>query len=495
MKVTGSVHASAPSVPVGGSVTLSWSLKLPTGCPYITVRFNGAPVSASGSRVETPIADSTYRLTAALGSASRLIGSADVKVIIANGATVDITANNQAPLLVQSLGIPNTQIRIADHVELDLSYRESIRVASGVRLIGGRSSRVKGPRLYTRTFPRFLFALGVHDNTGDNVKISGLRIEGAELGIADRDAPESTGIMIHARVNVDVQNNEIYGWPTAGVSVEDADEENAGRISLHDNPPAIRVRDNFIHHSQRWETMGYGVQVKSGAYALVERNVFDYNRHAIASDGRPGTGYFARQNLVLPNGGLHGDWVVSKSHTHQFDMHGRKHCGGPTSFNCGPAGEYMEIRDNAFLYMEAPAFKLRGTPAVRADVIHNVFAHDRLWDGTFSSGALAQTETGLIPDRNVVGVKHRLALLPRCDFDGDATSDKFLATGVTWWFFSGATNQWAHLQRSSVTANLSLADVNQDGYCDVLSKGWFSSGGTGSWQPIGSSVSPLPEQH
>ena len=31
---------------------------------------------------------------------------------------------------------------------------------------------------------------------------------------------------------------------------------------------------------------GYGVAVKHGASALIERNVFDFNRHAITADGR-----------------------------------------------------------------------------------------------------------------------------------------------------------------------------------------------------------------
>ena len=50
---------------------------------------------------------------------------------------------------------------------------------------------------------------------------------------------------------------------------------------------------------------GYGVSVTHGAYALIERNVFDYNRHAIIGGGETGTGYLAYRNLVLEHGGEH----------------------------------------------------------------------------------------------------------------------------------------------------------------------------------------------
>ena len=34
--------------------------------------------------------------------------------------------------------------------------------------------------------------------------------------------------------------------------------------------------------------------------ALIEANIFDYYRHAIAGSGLPGTGYEARYNFVGP---------------------------------------------------------------------------------------------------------------------------------------------------------------------------------------------------
>jgi hypothetical protein len=85
----------------------------------------------------------------------------------------------------------------------------------------------------------------------------------------------------------------------------------------------VRIHDNYIHHNQHDGGHGYGVNVSYGAYALIEKNVFDFNRHAITSDGSNGSGYLAYRNLVLENGGWQ-DWGYF--HTHMFDMHGQDDC-------------------------------------------------------------------------------------------------------------------------------------------------------------------------
>src|SRR5581483_8007938 len=76
--------------------------------------------------------------------------------------------------------------------------------------------------------------------------------------------------------------------------------------------------DNYIHHNQHPASTnciselfgdnhaaGYGVETADGAYVTIERNVFDFNRHAIAGDGKTGTGYLAFDNLILQHGGVH----------------------------------------------------------------------------------------------------------------------------------------------------------------------------------------------
>src|SRR5262249_22280477 len=150
-----------------------------------------------------------------------------------------------------------------------------------------------------------------------------------------------------SHVNIEIDHNEIYGWSGVGVEVNDDD----GRIDYALNPTTVHIHDNFIHHNQHEGKFGYGVSIGHGAYALIERNVFDWNRHAISDDGSNDSGYQAYENLVLPHGGLDrwlgGFWI----HTHAFDMHGQDNCGplaiiDHTLFNCGTAGHDMYIRRN-----------------------------------------------------------------------------------------------------------------------------------------------------
>jgi len=182
--------------------------------------------------------------------------------------------------------------------------------------------------------------------------------------------------------------------------------------------PTVRIHDNYIHHNQHVAREGYGVAVYTGAYVLIERNVFDWNRHAIAGDGSDGSGYRAYENLVLENGGYHdtydacdlpdwfalvspATWVLAKAlciipgaspesvhYTHQFDMHGQDNCGivgvfNDAAYNCGTAGSDMDIRYNSFFYTKGTAIKLRGTPQLQPYgmfVVSNVFAHNDIDD-------------------------------------------------------------------------------------------------------------------
>ena len=265
------------------------------------------------------------------------------------------------------------------------------------------------------------------------------------------------------------------------------------------NPTTVRVRDNYIHHNQREGTEGYGIGLYNGAYALIERNVFDYNRHAISGgDGSDGSGYLAYRNLVLEHGGLHRNLpVIGWVHTHQFDMHGQENCGISGLFsdhvwNCGTAGEYMDIRYNSFFYTNGNAFKLRGTPEIGADVTDNVFAHPVLFTtpqsgGGVTLGALEQTESGLRASNNLVGI-NGMNELGLCDFDGDGVNDFFLATGQTWWYSKGSTHMpWIYLNTSKKRrAEVTLGFFDGDNRCDVLVDGVIYPGGkpqTNSFPP------------
>jgi hypothetical protein len=292
--------------------------------------------------------------------------------------------------------------------------------------------------------------------------------------VPDGDTPKA--ITNDSYTNLEIDNNELYGWTGAAVAINDDGE----RIPYFDSPTMIRIHDNYIHHNQHIGRFGYGVVIGNGAYAKIQRNVFDWNRHAIAGDGSDDSGYIALENLVLKNGGLH-EWVFGAwVHTHQFDMHGQDSCGfwdifSDKLFNCGTAGHDMIIRYNTFLYTEDDAIKLRGTPQLQpvgAFVGNNVFAHDSFDD------AVSQTESGL---RDEGGNRFDIdgsARLGSCDLDADGLPDAFMATGQTWWYSSRGEMPWSYLHTSTkLLHEVLLGDFNGDNRCDVLADNVVHSGG------------------
>jgi hypothetical protein len=411
-----------------------------------------------------------------------------------------ITSDRHVDLFLQGLRTPGAIVLVNNSVKLDLSRKSHIPIAEGVTLVGGRDARVAGPLLYTKTRPK-TGTKAFFEIKGDHVRIVGVRIRGPDTGDPSRlpsnirrRSLDAFGIYSQSHSDIEVAHSEIYGWEGAAVRLED--RGNAiprietrivrGAPTVVGGGPMVRIHDNFIHHNQQNGRQGYGVVLGDGAYALIERNVFDYNRHAIAGNGSDGSGYVALDNLVLKHGGKHrwapigllvsllggglhnlvppGVWLK----THQFDMHGQKICGFGSWWNkslkdCGRAGYDMHVAYNSFLYAgrhsiryrflgRAPAIKLRGTPEraegkrnkrCGATVFSNVFEHSKL------GGAVKQSknEKGLCKARNRVK-GGRLRRVLRCDIDGDGVRDKLLATGQGWWWASKGARPWAFLRRS-----------------------------------------------
>lgn len=376
-------------------------------------------------------------------------------------------ATTYTDLFVQAVATPNAIVRIAANARVDLSGLENIVIAPGVQILGDRSATALEPAVFVSTFPTALLT------PRDRVRISGIRIQGAESDdpFSAVDQSDSNAIQIDSAQDVEIDHCQIDHWRGAAVQVID----DQGQLDLG-HAGMVWVHDNFIHHDQHptadtviphgGHGAGYGVALVHGAYALIESNVFDYNRHSITGDGSAGTGYLAYRNLILPHGGINSREVGIVIHTHALDMHGSSTCGVlGGDHNCGLAGEYMDLQYNTVLYTEAASVKLRGTPTLAMHVANNVFAHD-------SSGAIVQNETGLEQATNGFGIdptsENRL-----CDFDGDGILDPFMATGVTWWYAASSQNgRWVYLANSVTrAAQVTLSDVNQDGRCDVTGDG------------------------
>ena len=276
--------------------------------------------------------------------------------------------------------------------------------------------------------------------------------------------------MVYSSLNVAIDNNELFGWPSVAVDVRDPFNRIDG-----DNYNAVRVHDNYIHNNERYRTDGYGVAVHEGAYALIARNVFDHNRHAIAThNGGNANGYYAVGNLVLEHGGRNYSGPPTL-YTHQFDVHGTTDCYG-AEWYCGPAGEYYSYTYNTILYTNGTAIKVRGRPSKGAFASGNVFAHSDQWGGYVDDAALVQNDPGdnFYATNNTFGATFNDMLVSSaCDFSGDGVSDDFLATGATWWYRSNAFgphfSSWRYLRTSPLNRDklIVFGDVNSDGICDV----------------------------
>ena len=185
-------------------------------------------------------------------------------------------------------------IYVADDAAIDMTAHSNIVIPGNVTIASGRGRNgSEGGLIYTYTVKSTrLFRTG-----GPNIRITGLRLEGSYPG---RERLTQRPVLMGTyHSNVEVDNCEIFAWSCAAVGVGGGAVEGAW------------VHHNYIHHCQR-AGLGYGVSL-GRAHVLIEGNLFDFCRHAIASSGVPHSGYTARYNVHLEN-------TIS----HVFDMHGAR---------------------------------------------------------------------------------------------------------------------------------------------------------------------------
>jgi hypothetical protein len=334
---------------------------------------------------------------------------------------------------------------------------------------------------------------------GANSRVSGLRLIG--YGGDQHHAPQGNGIRLTA-LDVLVDNNEIAFWSGFGVGV--------GPVPYPDRPaqdteawilnaaPRVRIAGNFIHDNVD-DDLGYGIVVGGSSYALIERNVFNFDKHDIAGDGSLGSGYIARLNFTQSDSfkTSQGDYGG------HFDMHGT---GTEPGHVGGTAGTFIDILDNTFRgdqqyhflgHDRRLAFDIRGTPALRARFSGNVTEapSDKAIkvSGADESDLVARRKLIVRANRFSVNTTNELAV---GDFDGDGCSDVFLATGTVWEYSACGRREWRFLNSSGLRlSRLAFGDFNGDGKTDVFSQQsharWLVSyGGTGAWTalPAGSNI-------
>lgn len=262
---------------------------------------------------------------------------------------------------------PGEVVFVDPGAELDftaLVYAEGLvlEIPEGVTLASNRGQDgAPGALLYSDAFQTGPLLRA----EGPGVRITGLRVRGPDpktrldhhrrafsSGRESKDAgsyyyrlPNSVGIDTRLS-GLEVDNCELSGWSHAAVHLADG-------IDQH-------VHHCYIHHNQR-NGLGYGVALGYGerAQALIEYNVFDYNRHSIAGTGKPGNAYEARHNVEIGN-------AIS----HYFDLHG----GSDRKDGTNIAGDRLSIHHNSFLRASQCAIVIRGVPLEEAAIHHNWFA-------------------------------------------------------------------------------------------------------------------------
>lgn len=277
----------------------------------------------------------------------------------------DLVARNLDELL-EALGKARSGqvVFIPGEIEIDCTARVYIEqlvleIPPGVALAGNRGQKGSAGALICS------YALGTSPlirPMGPGVRITGLRIRGPNPRrhlehhrrsfsekLPDGSVrghkyyykfPVARGITTeHPKLEVD--NCDISAFSGAGIYLAGGGGH--------------RIHHNFIHHCQ-YAGLGYGI-THGRAQSLIERNLFDCNRHSIAGAGRPGCSYEARHNIEL-----------GTSLSHCFDMHGGRDRKDGTDI----AGTTIRIHHNTFRAPETPIV-IRGVPEEVCEVFGNWF--------------------------------------------------------------------------------------------------------------------------
>lgn len=243
-------------------------------------------------------------------------------------------------------------IYVEDGAEIDLTGENPIVIPAGVTLAGGRGRDPynSGPLLFRDDCAPDRPLMIAY---GRDIRITGLRLRGPGAFYDGGVATGSRGITAYNGIEID--NCEIYEWSYAAINIQLA--HNLQQYIHH----------NHIHDC--WGPLGYGVMM-GVAYPLIEANVFENCRHAIAGVGQCGCSYEACYNVVLSG----------RPEAHCFDMHSDYEDIDPLHVfpSFYRAGSEILIHHNVFTWVDSPAVVIRGKPRVRAEIYHNWFFHDSI---------------------------------------------------------------------------------------------------------------------
>jgi len=407
---------------------------------------------------------------------------------------ITLPASTTYPQIVAALQNASfgSVVTLDGSIDLSLTGPLPLKLNAGVTLRSDRRLTNSGARL---TWKFTATPAGVDQYMVDvraaSTRITGVRLTGPSCTTATTGIPSWNGVLADDAYPAIIDHNDLSCWPVAAIHTTWITANNPPAQQVR--PQSVHVVRNFIHHNAMAE-YGYGVVTYLGSFPLIQGNSFLVNRHAIAGDGSPFSGYLALSNLVLSSvPGYPTTFSVQREQ--DFDMHGTGSngagCDG-TSHCGGSAGQYMAIQGNTFLGI-APTlsthytFFLRGTPSWEALFENNVVRQ--------SQGAAIKyvgTPASLVIANNQFGAANPTDKLGTGDFDGDGKDDLFLATGVAWYYSPAGAADWHFLSaQTDRIDSLLFGDFDGDGRTDVLKvqgQDWMVSwGGASTWEKINQS--------
>lgn len=407
-------------------------------------------------------------------------------------------------------------IYIDDDAEIDLSYcaitptpaqcvdprsgpgddcsRYSLVIPAHTIIASGRGrAGSRGARLFSRTFT----GCALFDIVGSDVRLTGLRIHGPDPSIENDELVhcdgESRAIALNNRETpfrrpAEIDNNEMSAWPIV------IDIIGIMGVQVHHN--VIQFNRRHEHNNTCGDAeygLGYGVVVAAGS-ATITANVFDHNRHDIASSYDVGSQYIATYNLVLAG-----------AVQHSFDVHGGK--DRRTSDCTNVAGSAFVVHHNTFLQAHKPALRVRGIPLRGAWVYKNETRDDKIGDAFNQVNAVGRfhvtdnrTNVNHFPAwfisfggstfwqwRQFEGQDVRQALAG--DFNGDGAADVMRARSSGWEWSRSALDGWAFLNTNKdPVSKIVVADVIGNTLSDIVratgSEWQVSDGGTTPWRTL-----------
>jgi len=224
---------------------------------------------------------------------------------------------------------PSASIDVPDR---ELTIPSGVTLASDRGIDGADGGEIRADRVYGEGPLQ----------TGDDVRVTGLRVTGPITEYVDYSRPVHSGVTVKG-TGCEIDNVEISGFSYAGVKLQEA---------------------AYVHHSHihtnAMDGLGYGIVCNGeGGDTLVEYNEFDLNRHSVANRGY--AGYEVRYNHFGE------DAIAYQVGTHR------------------PGATTLSIHHNTFvptLHLnsgEDPEshVSIRGVPDDVADIHHNWFYNPR----------------------------------------------------------------------------------------------------------------------